>query len=164
MSTTNENKFWISLLLICCPFLCVRNRNGRELEYDLDIWAYCSFYQLLNYYHFTEITSEREACVFKSKDSKWITFAKMISNFSKWWGYKYSVPRIYITLSFFFSTVTCWTENTRGNVYNAWNAFCFTRDQEKEKGKKNPNQLVTGGWGEKSGGWGWDGATVKYLN
>lgn len=113
MSTTNKNKFWISLLWICCPFLCVRNRNGRGLECDLDIWVYCSFYQLLNYYHFTEITSEREACVFKSKDSKWITFAKTISNFSKQWAYivplllTFEGPRYFITIknNFVFTSV-----------------------------------------------------------
>ena len=163
MSTTNENKFWISLLLICCPFLCVRNRNGRGLECDLDIWVYCSFYQLLNYYHFTEITSEREACIFKSKDSKWITFAKMISNFSKRWAYKYSVPGIYISLSFFFSTVTHWTENT-GGMSTMHDTHSVLLGIKKKKRGKKANQLVTGGWGEKSGGWSWDGATVKSLN
>lgn len=133
-------------------FVCVRNRNGRGLECDLDIWVYCSFYQLLNYYHFTEITSEREACVFKSKDSKWITFAKTISNFSKQWAYKYSVPKIYITLSF-FSTVTGWTENTGGMSTMQEMHSVLLRDQEKEKGEKTQPTSYWG-CGEKSGGWG----------
>lgn len=115
--------------------LCVRTRNGRGLGRDLDIWLHCSFYKLLNYYHFTEITSERDRCVFKSYDSNWITFARVISNFSKWWVWKYLVPRIYITLSSFLYYCHTLNRKHKEKVCCTWEMFHFMGIREKKKNR-----------------------------
>lgn len=74
-----ESEFRISLLLICCPLLCV----SVEMA-EAGLWPWCTtfllFLLLLNDYHFTKVPSEREECAFKPHGSQWITRARVISN------------------------------------------------------------------------------------
>lgn len=56
------SKFWICLLWICCPLLCVRSGNGGGLDCDHDIWLYRTLFSLLNEHHFTKYVWKGRIC------------------------------------------------------------------------------------------------------